>query len=105
MTITHNAPRSTLHALRKSLRRPLRIRAKQSLADADLVGDHQAERETDQSRRDSKIALKSQELAAAKNERNADRRRDKHHPGNRAEAEDQEIEYGPERSLNRRENE
>src|SRR5262252_2713731 len=78
--------------------------ADQAVDERDLVREKQPEAETEEARGEPQIALDSRRAPGGVGERRTDCRRNQHHPGNRAEAEEHEIRHGPPRVLDQCEN-
>ena len=83
-------------------RDPVRSAAKQALDESNLVGDEQAEGQTDESGSRAKAAIQPGGAGLSVGDSRSHSHSDDHHSGNGADTEDDQIGDGPSRIVDRR---
>jgi hypothetical protein len=95
----------SVHSLRLLARGPLWVATKKTAREPNLIGEKEAEPQTDQARRYAKSPTHPRGKLAAKHNGQADGRRDENHARDGSDAKDKEVDHRPEGGTNRCQNE
>ena len=77
------------------VRSPGRVCGEEAIHEADPISDKQTKNQADHARGRNESLVEPGQATARKGERNREGQRHQHHPGNRSETKDQQVENGP----------